>query len=107
MAFYSTTIISLDGLKLDRANYRMVSEATVQPLTPIEAELLGILMINAPRAVSREILIGEVWATEYTEDSRLLGAHIGSLRRKLITNRVWRIETVRALGYRLARRTPI
>jgi two-component system, OmpR family, response regulator ResD len=95
--------MSLDGLKLDYTNYRLVSGSAVQVLTSTEARLLGILMINTPRTVSREALVAKAWETQYTVDSKLLGPHISSLRKKLITNRVWKIETVWGLGYRLVR----
>ncbi|MCL4299781.1 MAG: winged helix-turn-helix domain-containing protein [Anaerolineae bacterium] len=102
MPSYSTEIVSLDGLKLDQAN-RVVSGAVIQVLTRTEARVLEVLMANAPRAVSREVLIKVVWETEYTQDSELLEPHIKSLRRKLAANQVWKIETVRGLGYRLVR----
>ncbi|WP_213697597.1 response regulator transcription factor [Acetomicrobium sp.] len=71
-------------------------------LTPIETELIKILMKNAPKIVSREQLLAKVWGT-YLGETRTIDVHICRLRTKakkagLNFNL---IETVRHRGYRL------
>jgi two-component system alkaline phosphatase synthesis response regulator PhoP len=81
----------------------MVSGAIVYPLSYTQAKLLGILMEYAPRAIRREVLIAYIWETDFIGNGRILDRHIRDLRKKLAKNKIWKIETVRSLGYRLTR----
>jgi len=71
-------------------------------LTPIETELMKILMQNAPKIVSREQLLAKVWGT-YIGETRTIDVHISRLRTKVKKAGLNfnLIETVRHRGYRL------
>ena len=72
-------------------------------LTPIEFDLLHILMKNHGRTLSREQLIEKVWGYDYYGDDRVVDVHIGRLRKKVEDNPAnpTLIATVWATGYRL------
>lgn len=73
----------------------------VVDLTAKECELLRALARTPGQAVTRAALMEEVWDTTWVGASRTLDVHVGSLRAKL--GEAVRIETVRGVGYRLAR----
>lgn len=74
-----------------------------QRLTPKLFALLRALMLRAGQVVSREILMSEVWNTEFVEDTRTLDVHIHWIRSLIEPNPGHPIylHTVRSVGYRL------
>lgn len=76
-----------------------VSGAEVQ-LTYKEFELLTVLMANAGRALSRSVLMDQVWGGEFPRENRTLDVHIRTLRAKLGAAGEM-ITTVRGVGYKL------
>jgi DNA-binding response OmpR family regulator len=72
-------------------------------LTPKECRLLGALMSNGGKVLSREDIMREVWDTDYMGDTRTLDVHICYLRRKIEKDpsNPSRILTIRGGGYRL------
>lgn len=73
-------------------------------LTPIERELLEILMINKGLIVKRNVLLEKLWdnSGNFVEDNTLTVA-ISRLKTKLKNDdyRMINIETIRGIGYRL------
>lgn len=72
-------------------------------LTPIEFDLLHVLLRHHGRALSREQLIEQVWSHDYYGDDRVVDVHIGRLRKKVEDDpaRPILIATVWGAGYRL------
>ncbi|MBR1391412.1 MAG: response regulator transcription factor [Lachnospiraceae bacterium] len=66
-------------------------------LTPIEFDLLLLLVRNKNVALSREKMLGEVWNIYYEGGTRTVDVHIAQLRKKTGLN----ITTVPKVGYRL------
>ena len=71
-------------------------------LTPIEFDLLHMLMRYHGRVLSREQLIEQVWGYDYYGDDRVVDVHIGRLRKKLEDDPAEPelIATVWGAGYR-------
>lgn len=71
-------------------------------LTPIEFDLLHVLVRNFGRALSREQMIEQVWGYDYYGDDRVVDVHIGRLRRKIEDDPAHPalIATVWGAGYR-------
>ena len=71
-------------------------------LTPKEFNLLGVLVRNAGRVVTRNELVTEAWGDEYADAIDSLKLYIHYLRQKLETdpNRPEYILTLRGVGYR-------
>jgi len=67
-----------------------------------EFELLRLLVDNAGRVLTRDVLIDRVWGTDYIGDTKTLDVHIKRLRSRIEadpSNPVL-ITTVRGVGYR-------
>ncbi len=52
-------------------------------LTPIEFDLLRVLVRNRGRLMTHRALLGEVWGPEYVDDVQTLRTHIARLRGKI------------------------
>ncbi|MFB9903249.1 response regulator transcription factor [Allokutzneria oryzae] len=70
-------------------------------LTRKEFDVLVLLIARPGSVVSRDHILDQVWHTSWEARSRSLDTHIATLRGKLGEH--VRIETVRGVGYRLAR----
>jgi len=69
-------------------------------LTPMEFNLLHILVKKKGHVLNRNFLLETVWGYEYFGTTRTVDVHIGRLREKL-TPLGDKIETVEGVGYRL------
>jgi two-component system response regulator RegX3 len=72
-------------------------------LPPKEFALLETLLRRPRRLVTREILMSEVWGTEYLADTRTLDVHVARLRSRVEEDpgNPQLVVTVRGLGYKL------
>jgi DNA-binding response OmpR family regulator len=96
------TRLQSGDLQLDliaRRAYRGQAEIR---LTPKEFDLLAELMRNKGAALSRDLLLTQVWGYDYPGDSHTVDVHIRWLREKVEDDpsRPARIKTVRGVGYR-------
>jgi two-component system response regulator RegX3 len=67
-----------------------------------EFELLLLLVENAGRVLTRDVLIDRVWGTDYIGDTKTLDVHVKRLRSRIETDpsSPKLITTVRGVGYR-------
>ncbi len=67
-----------------------------------EFELLRLLVENAGRVLTRDVLIDRVWGTDYIGDTKTLDVHIKRLRSRIEVDpsSPKLITTVRGVGYR-------
>jgi two-component system response regulator RegX3 len=79
------------------------SETISLPLK--EFELLHLLLANAGRVLTREVLIDRVWGSDYVGDTKTLDVHVKRLRSKIEPDPTapTRIVTIRGLGYKFER----
>jgi len=94
--------IVVGDLSLDpeRHEVKVKGEIVMMPLK--EFELLNLLMENAGRVLTREILIDRVWGSDYVGDTKTLDVHIKRIRSKIEDDprSPARIVTIRGLGYK-------
>lgn len=78
----------------------------IKHLTPKEFNLLGVLVRNAGRVVTRTDLVSQAWGEEYSDAIDSLKLYIHYLRQKLESNpqQPDYILTSRGVGYRFANR---
>jgi DNA-binding response OmpR family regulator len=97
----ASTSIRINGLTLDIANRRLITNGEVHHLTPMECRLLAVLMRHAGEVLSRKYLMREVWRTNYYGDTRTLEVHVCWLRKKIEPDprRPRYLRTVRGRGY--------
>ena len=79
---------------------RVRGERVALPLK--EFELLELLLANAGRVLTRDVLIDRVWGPNYYGDTKTLDVHVKRLRAKVEDDpgHPERIVTVRGVGYR-------
>ena len=72
-------------------------------LSPRELKVLSVLYRERGNAVSRELLLNEVWGVEYFGTTRTLDQLIAKLRQKIedVPSEPKHLMTVHTLGYRL------
>ena len=94
--------IVVDELEIDLRAHTVRSHGREIHLTPIEYDLLRILVQNREKLMVQRFLITEVWGSTYETDTRTLRFHITNLRKKIEpAGREGRhIQTVMGVGYR-------
>ena len=72
--------------------------------SPIEFDLLRVLVRNRGRLLTHRALLTEVWDPAYADDTQTLRTHIANLRRKIEPqgDGPRYIRTDPGVGYRLA-----
>ncbi len=96
--------IEVGDLRVDRAHQRVfVSDQEVE-LTPIEYQLLAVMLEHAGRILVPDYLLERVWGPGCEEDYHLLRQAIHRLRQKIEPNpqRPRYIHTRRGMGYLFA-----
>ena len=92
--------VTLGDVTLDRESHRVTAGGQEIALTHMEFELLAFLMAHAGKAVTREVLLDDVWGIAYSGDTRTIDVHVRTLRQKLgDSGRL--IATIRNVGYRM------
>jgi two-component system, OmpR family, response regulator RegX3 len=90
------------GVRVDLDRRRVYVRGEEVALRRKEFELLTLLVENAGRVLTRDLLIDRIWGTDYIGDTKTLDVHIKRLRSRIEqdpTNPVL-ITTVRGVGYR-------
>lgn len=92
--------MTLGGITLNRESHRVTANGQEVTLTHMEFELLAFLMAHAGKAVTREVLLDDVWGMAYSGDTRTIDVHVRTLRQKL-GECGRQIATIRNVGYRM------
>jgi two-component system response regulator RegX3 len=98
-------VLDVGDVRLDAARHEVYVRGESVALPLKEFELLELLMSNAGRVLTRDVLIDRIWGPNYFGDTKTLDVHIKRLRSKLEPDpaRPTRIVTVRGVGYRYER----
>ena len=92
--------LRVGGIELDEKRHAVYANGQNVQLTLKEYELLSFLMAHAGKAVTREVLLDDVWGIAYSGDTRTIDVHVRTLRQKLgDSGRL--IATIRNVGYRM------
>jgi DNA-binding response OmpR family regulator len=94
--------LSCGPLTLDLAAQTVTKGDRVERLTPKECQLLTAFMRHPNQILASNLLIEEIWQTDYTDEKRMLHVHIRWLRIKVEDDpsHPQLIQTVRGRGYR-------
>ncbi len=95
-------VIDHPGLRVNRSEYAVSTDAGGVEMTPREVEILWLLVSNPNRVLPRELILERVWGYDYLVDTRTVDTHIKRIRSKLDPGEgaAWSIETVWGVGYR-------
>ncbi|HYL51635.1 MAG TPA: response regulator transcription factor [Acidimicrobiia bacterium] len=98
-------VIEVGDVRLDAGRHEVFVRGVPVALPLKEFELLELLMANAGRVLTRDVLIDRVWGPNYFGDTKTLDVHIKRLRSKIEADPAnpSRIVTVRGVGYRYER----
>lgn len=91
---YSNIEIDLNACSVYRNGYEL-------KLSPIEFQILHVLVEYPKKVFSREALIERIWGDEADVDERTIDVHITRLRKHLMKFGDDVIKTVRMIGYKL------
>ena len=89
----------------DREARRVWCAGSEISLTPRELRLFDILFLRAGAPVSLDTLQDYVWNDDLPPESNALAVYVSYLRRKLRGSRLAVVESIRGVGYRLARKS--
>jgi two-component system KDP operon response regulator KdpE len=76
-------LIAVKGLDIDLAAHVVRRDGEPVHLTPIEFELLRVLVRNRGRLMTHRALLTDVWGPQYVNDVQPLRTHIARLRAKI------------------------
>jgi len=101
----SEETIEVGDVRVDVARHEVLVHDQLVPLPLKEFELLELLMLNAGRVLTRDVLIDRIWGPNYFGDTKTLDVHVKRLRSKVEDDPTHptRIVTVRGVGYRYER----
>jgi two-component system KDP operon response regulator KdpE len=101
--------VVIEGLDVDLAGRTVRAEGREVRLTPIEYDLLRVLVQNLGKLMTHEALLLEVWGPGYDVDTHALRFHVSNLRKKIASagQSEQLVRTERGIGYRLAPDTSI
>ena len=94
------TVITFQGLRLDKASYAVYINDEPVDVTKREFELLHMFMSKPGQVFTREVILGEIWGIDYAGETRTVDMHVSTLRTKL-KDYGSMIHTVRGIGYRM------
>ncbi len=92
--------VTWDGMWIDRRTRSVTVDGVGVDLTPKEFDLLAELAVDPGAVITREHLISRVWDENFWGSTKTLDVHVASIRKKIGPHR---IETVRGVGFALAR----
>ncbi len=94
--------ITIGDISVDQQRHEVTVSGELVRMPLKEFELLALLMENAGKVLTREILIDRVWGSDYVGDTKTLDVHIKRLRAKVETDPTAprKIVTIRGLGYK-------
>jgi DNA-binding response OmpR family regulator len=106
---FVSDVFTSGDLTLDPTARRCLVRGEDVALRPKEFDLLARLASDAGRAVTREVLMDDVWDRNWFGSTKTLDVHIAALRRRLSeaaaelhpAGQIPEISTLRSHGYRL------
>jgi len=90
--------LKLDELIINNEKHEVSIEGKQIELTYKEYELLSLFIMNKGMVLTRDIIMDQVWGTDYEGESRTIDMHVKTLRQKLGDYGA-RIKTIRNVGY--------
>ncbi len=98
-------LIEVGDVRVDTGRHEVFVRGEPVALPLKEFELLELLMLNAGRVLTRDVLIDRIWGPNYFGDTKTLDVHVKRLRAKIERDPAnpTSLVTVRGVGYRFER----
>ena len=94
-------IVEVGKIHADIPRHRITVDKKSVELSPMEFNLLVVLMQRKGRVQSRDTLLQDIWGISTDVTTRTVDTHVKLLRQKLGRNAGKMIETIRGIGYKL------
>ncbi len=96
------SVLDAGGIQVDVDRHLVFIRGQEVHLRRKEFELLSLLMENAGRLLTRDVLIDRIWGSDYFGDTKTLDVHIKRLRTHIEedSSSPKLITTIRGVGYR-------
>jgi two-component system, OmpR family, response regulator len=96
------TILVVADLRMNLLSHKVERAGKTIPLQPREFKLLEFLMRHAEQAVTRTMLLENVWEHHFDPQTNVIDVHVSRLRQKIDDEfSPPLLHTVRGIGYRL------
>lgn len=92
-------VLRINDITIDIENHVVKRADEEVLLTPLEFEVLSMLVKYKNRTIPRERLLDEIWGIDFFGGTRTVDVHIANIRRKLDMGDM--IKTIPKYGYRL------
>jgi two-component system, OmpR family, response regulator RegX3 len=98
----SQEVLEVGPVRLDAGRHEVTVRGRPVQLPPKEFELLETFLSRKGRLLTRDLLIDEVWGSDYFGDTKTLDVHVKRLRQKIERDphEPLHLLTVRGLGYK-------
>ena len=98
------TAVEASGVRVDAERHEVLVRGERVDLPPKEFALLELLVRNAGRVLTRDVLIDRIWGADYVGDTKTLDVHVKRLRGRVEADpkAPSLIVTVRGVGYKFA-----
>ena len=90
------------NIRMDEGSHTLTVDGQEVTLTRKEFQLLGDLLRNQGRVLTRDQIMEQVWGFDYGGATRTVDIHINTLRKKIGDDGSI-IQTVRGVGYKIDR----
>ena len=96
-------VVELGDVTIDLAGRTVTRDGQLVHLTPIEYDLLAVLVKHRGKLVTQRQLLQEVWGPQYLDETHYLRVHVAHIRAKLERDpsRPQHVITEPGVGYRL------
>ena len=97
-------VLVVGDVSVDPERHEVTIRGDAVSLPLKEFELLTLLLENAGRVLTRDVLIDRIWGHDYVGDTKTLDVHVKRLRAKVEDDpsQPTHIVTIRGLGYKYA-----
>ncbi|WP_168797707.1 winged helix-turn-helix domain-containing protein [Aliishimia ponticola] len=107
-AGYAGPVLNIGPLRVSLSERKVWWGAAQVKMSPAQYTIFEKLCLNAPHAVSKHLIMGELYGIDEGGEERTIDVFVATLRSRLANAGAPRtlIETIRGRGYRLADVTP-
>jgi DNA-binding response OmpR family regulator len=103
----ASNVLRFEDLELDLVSHQARRGGKVIELTNREFALLELLMMTAPRPVSKAVIIERVWNQFFDSQTNVVNVYVNHLRAKIdLPGLVPIVQTVRGVGFALRKPDP-
>lgn len=95
----TVNILAAGPIEIDFQNHQVTLDGKEVNLSPTEFKLLSYLIQNKNRVLTKQQLLSNVWGINYESETTVLDTYISYLRKKVDSQGLGLIKTVRGVGF--------